>query len=125
MTAAASLATALLVVLIGFQVALAAGAPWGRATYGGVWSGVLPKGIRINSLVFAVLIYPLLVLYVLHVGEVATVDWLPAPTVVIWVMVAFFGLSTLANAASRSKIERLWAPVSLILTICTLVLALG
>lgn len=125
MTAAAYLAAVLLVAQAGFQLALAAGAPWGRAAYGGVWPGVLPKGIRINSLVFGVLIYPLLILYVLHVGEVATFDWLPAPDVVIWVMVVFFGLGMLANAFSRSKVERLWAPFTLILTICTLVLALG
>ncbi len=32
-----------------FQVALAAGAPWGRASYGGTHSGVLPRHLRLVS----------------------------------------------------------------------------
>jgi hypothetical protein len=52
MEAAAIIATVLLLILNLFQLALAAGAPWGAAAYGGGWEGVLPRGIRINSLVF-------------------------------------------------------------------------
>jgi len=125
MTAAAYLATALLVILTAFQLALAAGAPWGKAAYGGVWPGVVPKGIRINSLVFGAVIYPIVILYVLDAGEVFESSWLPAPSVVLWVLVAFFAIGTVMNAISRSKIERLWAPVTAILLVCTLVLALG
>lgn len=32
-----------------FQLALAAGAPWGRASYGGAHPGVLPHGLRLVS----------------------------------------------------------------------------
>ena len=42
----------LLGVLTAFQLGLAAGKPWGALSYGGRWPGVLPKGPRINSLVF-------------------------------------------------------------------------
>jgi len=125
MEAAAVLATILLVILALFQLALAAGAPWGRAAFGGVWPGVLPTGIRINSLVFGVVVYPLIILYVLDAGEMVESSWLPAPSVVLWVLVVFFAVGTLANFASRSRIERLWGPVTLILTICAVVLATG
>lgn len=33
----------------GFQLALAAGAPWGRASYGGAHPGVLPDRLRVVS----------------------------------------------------------------------------
>ena len=127
MEIAAIVAVVLLVVVIGFQIALAAGAPWGKAAYGGGWEGVLPMGIRINSAVFGVLIYPIVVLYVLDIGGVATVDWRPGSrTLVIWVLVVFFAIGTLMNAISRSRIERIiWTPIVGVLLVCCLGLALG
>ena len=125
MQATAIVATVLLVVLMLFQLALAAGAPWGAAAYGGAIPGVLPKGIRINSLLFGLVAYPLIILYILDAGGVVESSWLPGRSVVLWVLVAFFALGTVANAASRSKIERLWAPVTLTIGVCILILALG
>jgi len=122
-------ATILMLVLLGlvaaFQVALAAGAPWGAVAYGGVWPGVLPRGIRINSLVFGLVVYPIASLYALDAGGLASFEWLPARGVVIWVLAGFFTLGTLANLASRSKPERWWAPVSLAIAACAVALALG
>jgi hypothetical protein len=43
----------------------------------------------------------------------------------MWVLFGFFVLGTLTNAASRSRIERIWAPVNLILAVCCLVIALN
>ena len=113
--------------VIVFQVALAAGAPWGEAAYGGVFPGRLPKGMRINSLVFALIVFPAVILYILDIGGVMESSWLPGSrTFVIWVLVVFFGLGTLMNGISRSRIERiLWTPVNAALLICCLVLALG
>jgi len=126
MEVAAQIATVLLVVLTLFQLTLAAGAPWGAAAYGGGWPGVLPKGLRINSLVFGLVIYPLIILYVLDAGGVVTSDWLPGSrTIVLWVLVVFFGVGSVANFASRSKVERWWGPVALIVGICCAVLAVG
>jgi hypothetical protein len=122
----ALVATVLLVVLTLFQLGLAAGAPWGAAAYGGGWTGVLPKGMRINSLVFGLVIYPLIILYVLDAGEVISSGWLPGSrTVAMWVLVAFFGIGSIANFASRSKVERWWGPVALVVGICCAVLAVG
>ena len=125
MQATAIVATVLLVVLTLFQFALAAGANWGAAAYGGAFPGVLPKGIRINSLLFGLVAYPLIIAYVLDAGGVVESSWLPGRSVVLWVLVAFFAIGTVANAASRSKIERLWAPVTLTIGVCILILALG
>ena len=46
-------ATAGLAVVAAFQVALAAGAPWGRAAWGGQHQGRLPARLRIASAVAA------------------------------------------------------------------------
>jgi hypothetical protein len=123
---AAYAATVILVILIAFQLALALGAPWGKAAYGGVWEGTLPRGIRINSLVFGVLLYPLVVLYVLDAGGVAEFGFLRAEGIVLWVLACFFVAGTVMNAISRSRIERMmWTAPTATLAICTLVLALG
>jgi hypothetical protein len=43
----------------------------------------------------------------------------------IWVLTAYFGIGVLANAASRSRPERLvMTPVALVLALCCLVIAL-
>lgn len=125
MRIAAVVATVLLSVLSVFQLALAAGAPWGRASYGGVWPGVLPRGMRINSAVFGVVFYPLAILYVLDAAGIRETAWLLAPSVVLWVLAGFFAIGTVMNAISRSPIERWWAPVSVGLAACYAVLALG
>jgi hypothetical protein len=126
MTTAAYIATAILGVLIVFQLALAAGAPWGKASYGGAWEGTLPKGMRINSLVFGAFLYPLGILYLLDAGGVAEFDFLRANGLVLWVLVFFFVTGTITNAISRSKIEKMiWTVPTAVLAICTFILAMG
>ena len=43
------IAAVLLSGMAGFQIALAAGAPWGAAAWGGASPGVLPRGLRVSS----------------------------------------------------------------------------
>jgi hypothetical protein len=126
MTTAAYVATVILVILSLFQLALAAGAPWGKASWGGAWEGVLPRGIRINSLVFGAFLYPLVILYMLDAGGVSEFDFLRAEGIVLWVLVFFFVTGTITNAMSRSKIEKMiWTLPTAVLAICTLILAIG
>jgi hypothetical protein len=125
MTIATIIMLVLIAVLVAFQLGLALGKPWGAMAYGGNWPGVLPKGLRINSGVFALIMYPIVALYVLDAGGLATFAWLPARSSVIGVIAGFFAIGTLANAFSRSKPERLWAPVSLALAVCAAVIALN
>jgi hypothetical protein len=112
-TAAVSLAT------IGiFQLALALGAPLGRAAWAGRHPGVLPTNLRVASAVAAV-VYPLMIVLVLASAGLIDDGWVPGSgAVTMWLLTGFFALGVLANAASRSRPERIWAPVSLVVAVC-------
>ena len=97
------------------QLALAAGAPWGRLAWGGRFP-VLPPALRLGSVV-AVLIH--LVTGTVLASRAGLVSVLPASavTVLAWVVTATFALGVLTNLASRSRPERLvMIPLSLALT---------
>ncbi len=125
MDVAAAIALALFVVVAVFQLSLAAGAPWGAAAWGGTNPGVLPAGHRVASAITGALVYPVLALYVIAAAGWADLSWLPGPRAAMWVLFGFFTLGIPTNAMSRSRIERIWAPVNLALAVCCLVLALG
>lgn len=112
MLVAAVGAVALLAIVVAFQLALALGAPLGRAAWGGTHPGVLTRNLRIASAVVAVTLYPVCIVSVLDAAGIVG-DFLPwNDRVMMWVLAAFFGGGTLANLASRSRIERGWAPVA-------------
>ena len=119
MKTAASVAAALLVVVIVFQIALALGAPLGKAAWGGLHEGVLPKRLRIASGLAAFLVYPFIIVVVLGSVGVIDVDFLPRNgSVVMWMLSGLFALGGLANLVSRSTRESYWAPVSIAIAIC-------
>ena len=45
--------------------------------------------------------------------------------IAIWFVVVFFFISTILNAVTPSKIERIWAPIAFVQFIATLVIALN
>ena len=107
-----------------FQIAIAAGAPLGRAAWGGTQAR-LPPRLRAASAV-AVVVWILAALVAL---ARARFDASPIPFTVsrwaIWVLVVLLPIGALMNAASRSPWERfLWAPVALVLALLCLALAL-
>jgi hypothetical protein len=120
LAALAYLAATLLVV--GFQVALALGAPWGAYAMGGRFPGRFPPPMRLLALVQAVVL-GLLALVVLESAGLISLglaEWL------IWVAVAVSAVSVVMNAASRSPGERrLWVPVGLVMLASSLVVALA
>ena len=119
-------AVILLAVVEVFQIALALGAPLGKASWGGKHDGVLPTRLRIASGVAAVVVYPLIILFVLAAsGWVDTSLTEGTRRVGMWVLAGLLALGALANFVSRSKIERLWGPVSLALAICCGLIARG
>jgi hypothetical protein len=126
MTVAAIVAVALLAVIVAFQAALALGAPWGFAAWGGRHPGVLPGRLRIASGVAAVVVYPLIILVVLASAGLIDAEWLPVDRrVAMWVLTGLLALGALANFASRSPRERFWGPVALAIAVCCAVIALG
>ncbi len=126
MTIAAIVAAILLGVLVAFQLALALGAPWGRAAWGGAHEGVLPTRLRIASAVAGLVVYPLIIVVILASANLIDADWLPLKgPPVLWPLVGLLGLGALANAASRSRRERYWSPVALAVAICCAVIAIG
>ncbi|MEX1280438.1 MAG: hypothetical protein AB1Z57_07005 [Acidimicrobiia bacterium] len=124
MEVAAVVALVLVVVLVGFQLALALGVPWGAAAWGGAHAGVLPTGLRVASGVAGVVVYPAIGWLLAVAGGLVDPGW-EAPVWALWVLVGFFGLGAVVNAISRSRPERIWAPVSLLLAITSAVIALG
>lgn len=124
MVVVAALGVLVLGCLALFQVALAAGAPWGRLAWGGQHV-VLPPALRVGSAV-SVLLYAAIALVVLAAADGAG----PLPggvgEVGIWVLVGYFTLGVGMNAISRSRPERLvMTPVAAVLAGVCLVLALG
>lgn len=106
-----------------FQIALAAGAPLGRAAWGGSQER-LPRNLRVASAVAAaVWVFAALVVLV---G--AGFDASPIPVSVAdwatWVLVALLVLGAAVNFLSRSRLERIvWGPIALVLAGLTAVVA--
>jgi hypothetical protein len=124
MTIAAVVGVVLVAVVGVFQIALALGAPLGKAAWGGKHEGILPVGLRIASGAAGLLVYPLIALFILASTDLIAVDWLPTGKTGMWILTAFFTLGALANFASRSKSERIWGPVSLVIAIGCAIIAL-
>jgi hypothetical protein len=92
--------------LVGFQLALAAGAPLGRLAWSGRHDGTLPAGLRAASAVSALV-------WAGALGAAATTDRSPLLSRVRTAYAVVAGAGTVLNAASPSRPERLlWTPVA-------------
>jgi len=117
-------ATTLIVCL--FQIALASGAPWGAYAYGGARVGKLPVGFRVNSVVAAIVMLAISGHYTAQLGVFTPLLDSAGNSVVNWVLVAFTGLSAIANTITRSKKERaVWAVPTILMFIAALIVALN
>jgi hypothetical protein len=109
--------------VIAFQLALAAGAPWGEFAMGGAYPGQFPPELRVAAVVQAVIL-ALLALIVLARAGVALPGWSRMARWAIWVVVAFSVLSLILNSITPSVRERaIWAPVALVMVICSVTVA--
>ena len=120
---AATVAAAGFLVIAAFQLALALGAPLGRAAYGGR-SAVLSPTLRRAS-AGAVVIWLVAAVVMLGRGGVVAV---PLPDVVLdvgaWVLVVLSVLGAIVNLASSSPWERFgWAPFSAALAVLSFIVA--
>ncbi len=122
-TAALVVALALLLALAGLQVALIRGAPLGEYAWGGQHR-VLPPRLR-PAAVVAIALYGLFAAILL--ARAGIIDGGGGIVVVAtWVLLGYLCLGVVLNAISRSRRERIvQTPLSLLLALCVLVLALG
>lgn len=122
---AAIAAAAVLGVITIFQLCLALGVPWGAAAWGGSHPGVLPGRLRVASAVVGLVVYPLIAVLILATAGLINVDAPGSGPTAMWFLTGFFTLGAIANFASRSKVERIWGPVTLMLVISTAVIAVN
>jgi hypothetical protein len=118
----AGVAAAGFLVIASFQVALAVGAPFGRAAFGGANVGTLPLDLRLVSAVAAAL-WALAALHALSRGGFLRRFPLLGKGRVTWVLAGVTALGALMNAASSSPWERFgWAPLTLSISILCVIL---
>ena len=122
-------ASALLLVATAFQLGLAAGAPWGRAAYGGrvpTTDGRLPVRHRFASLATAALLPVIGWILLLRGGVLGSFSDHSAVSLACWVFAALFAVNTVGNVAGQHPLER-WGMGALTscLTVLCVVLALG
>jgi cytochrome bd-type quinol oxidase subunit 2 len=124
-TAVAALVVAVLAGgVVAFQLALALGAPWGAYAMGGAVPGRFPRALRIAAIVQALAIV-LLALIELSAADLAFADLVDALPWLVWIVVAISAVALVLNAITPSSGERrVWGPVSAVLLMSSLVVAL-
>ena len=114
-----------LLALIGFQIALAAGAPLGRFAWGGQHPGTLPRRLRIASAV-STLVYVGIGLVALSRVGALTLVAPPVAALLAWLIFGYLCLGVVMNAASRSRGERaVMTPIAAVMAACALGVALS
>lgn len=122
---AAWLFVSFIAVVIVFQVALAFGAPWGEAAMGGRYPGTLPRAMRGAALMQAAVLL-LMAFIVLSRAGLAMPQWRATAPLAIWIIVAYFAVAVVMNILTPSKLERrIWVPVSMVLLLSSLLVALS
>ncbi|MGA5692828.1 hypothetical protein [Cytobacillus pseudoceanisediminis] len=87
-----------------FQVLLSLGYPLGEYAMGGYYK-VLPKKLRILSVINAVILLSMGFVFLQHTDVLNGFNFLPT-NILVWVITVFLGLNTIANLLSQSKKER-------------------
>jgi hypothetical protein len=123
--AAALVFSTLTMLAVGFQLAVAAGLPWGALTWGGRFPGRLPISMRAVAVISALLLSAFALVVAVRAG-ILWPRWDPASRVLVWVVVGYCALGVVANTATPSKSERqLWLPVVLLMLASSLLVAVG
>ena len=100
--------------LSAFEIALAAGVPWGAAAFGGA-SAVLEPALRVAAGISAVVWAAAALIVLRRAGHPV---WAPLPRralpVAVWVLAGYTALGVLMNSISPSPIERaIWVPATI------------
>ena len=114
-TAAALTFGGVILIVIGFQVALALGAPWGSYAMGGAFPGRFPPRMRAAAAVQAVLL-ALVAAIVLAGADVLGLTLDPSLRWLSWLPVGVSAVAVVLNLITPSAGERrIWVPVGLVL----------
>jgi hypothetical protein len=112
---AAILYTVISLAVIVFQIALAAGAPWGAYAMGGTFPGQFPPALRITAVIQAALLAGMALVVLARAGLILP-GWMRASRWLIWFVVAFAALSLVLNLITPSAGARaIWAPTAFLL----------
>ncbi|ASA26363.1 hypothetical protein [Paenibacillus donghaensis] len=115
----------LMAIVILFQAGLAVGMPWGKYAMGGKFPGKYPAPMRVACLI-QIVVLTFLALIVLSKSGNILPGWFEFVNVAIWFVVAFSVIATILNLITRSVWERrIWAPVSLLLLLTSLIVAIA
>jgi hypothetical protein len=122
---ASVLAASVLGLVVVFQFLLALALPLGRAAWGGTHR-VLPPRLRFLSALSAVPLGLAAWIVLARTGVVAS-PWQPATVrAATWIAFSILVLNTVANLASKSRIERfLMTPTTFLCSACLLIAALS
>mgnify|MGYP003407364177 FL=1 len=116
---------ALIAGLALFQLALAAGAPWGSLAMGGRYPGRFPPPMRVAALV-QIAIYALMAIVVFVRAGMLLPDWVEPSRIAVWAVVGLSAMAVVLNLITPSKWERrLWAPVAILMLATSLRVALA
>ena len=108
MSVLAYLFCASIIGVIGFQIALIAGAPWGRITQGGQHEGALPTTGRLAAAISVVLLMAIALAILSAAG-----GWPGWPRWSGWAATALMGIIVVLNWVTPSSAERrLWGPIT-------------
>jgi hypothetical protein len=111
--------------VIVFQIALAAGAPWGEFAMGGAFPGQFPPALRVAALLQAALLAGMAAVVLSRAGVILP-GWSRASRWFIWFVVAFSALSLILNLITPSAGERaIWAPTAFLLLVSSAIVALN
>jgi len=109
--------------VVAFQIALAAGAPWGAHAMGGASPGQFPPALRVAAMIQAVLLAGMAAVILARAGLIFP-GWSRVSHWLVWIVVALTALSLALNLITPSAGERaIWAPTLVLLLISSLIVA--
>jgi len=107
--------------VVAFEIALAAGAPWGAYAMGGASPGQFPPALRIAAIVQAMLQAGMAAVILARAGLVLP-GWWRVSHWLVWIVVALTALSLVLNLITPSAGERaIWAPTLSLMLISSLI----
>jgi hypothetical protein len=110
-------------VVVAFQLGVAAGAPWGEFTMGGAVRGQLPPEMRMAAVASALTLLAFCAIVASRAGIVLS-RWHRWSRRLIWLVVLYGVVGVLLNAITPSARERMvWLPVAIVLAVSAVVVA--